>query len=129
MCSPRTLFLCSLLAVLPFGPAAQASLRLDLVTTFAGCVGRFSALMEHQWLMSDPAADQTEAERRAMLGLIEAILPADEARHAMHLRLIAKAAHARLLQRATFNDDPEDATWALTRAEAEIGQCRALMLI
>ena len=49
-------------------------------------------------------------------------------REVLHVRLTTKVAHARLLQRAAFNDDPDDATWALTRAEAEIGQCRALML-
>jgi hypothetical protein len=128
MRSLRTLLLSSLLVALPLVPAARANTGSDLVTTFAGCVGRFSALMEHQWLFSDPAADQTEAERSAMIGLMEAILPAEEASQAMHVRLTSKVAHARLLRRAAFNADSEDATWAVARAEAEIGQCRALML-
>ena len=128
MRSLRTLLLSSLLAALPLVPAARANTGSDLVTTFAGCVGRFSALMEHQWLFSDPDAYQTEAERSAMIGLMEAILPAEEASQAMHVRLTSKVAHARLLRRAAFNADSEDATWAVARAEAEIGQCRALML-
>ncbi|MGI3184837.1 hypothetical protein [Nioella aestuarii] len=128
MRSLRTILLPLLLAALPFAPAARAFSSLDLVTTFAGCVGRFSALMEHQWLFSDPGADQTEAERDAMVSLMDAILTETDTRQAMHVRLMSKAAHTQLLRRAVFNEDTEDATWALMRAEAEIGQCRALML-
>lgn len=123
-----TFLLPLVLAALPYATAARAFTSLDLVSTFAGCVGRFSALVEHQWLFSDPDADRTEAERDAMVSLMEAIMTEAEMRQAMHVRLMSKAAHAGLLRRATFNDDIQDATWALGRAEAEIGQCRALML-
>jgi hypothetical protein len=109
-------------------PPAPANTLIELSHTFAACVGRLSAQMEFQWLLSDPEADRTEAHRGAMIDLLEAVTPAEAARQALHVRLVAKQAHARLLTRAHFNDDPQDATWAATRAETEIGYCLSMML-
>ncbi len=108
------------------GPAAAGGLG-ELTMTFAHCTGRLSALMEHQWLIgADPEA--TEAERAAMITLLDAVTPPDAAQNALAARIEAKHAQARLLARAVFNDDPRDATWAADRAEEQIGACRALIL-
>jgi len=112
-------------AAFPSGPLGAAP---DIFWTFAGCTGRLSALMEHQWLMSDPASDRTKAQRAAMITLLEATTPAEQLRPALSRRIQAKEAQARLLTRATFNDDPDDADWALRRSEAEIAACVGLLL-
>ena len=78
--------------------------------------------------MSDPASDRTEDQRAAMLSLVEAIMTPDQGRDVLTWRIDAKQAHAVLLSRATFNDNPADATWALQRAEAELAACTGLLL-
>ncbi len=99
----------------------------DLTRTFATCAGRLSAEMEHQWLMSDPAANTTASRRDTMLSLLEAVMPPDAGSQALNWRIDAKQAQNVLLTRATFNDDPADALWAHTRAETEIAACTGLL--
>lgn len=95
---------------------------------FANCTGRLSAQMEHQWLINDANADRTKAHRAAMLALLEATMPADRGRDVLARRIEAKQAQAVLLTRATFNNDADDAQWALRRAEMEISQCVGMLL-
>ncbi len=114
-----------LLGLLPVAPAFAYD---DPLRTFASCAGRLSAEMEHQWLMSDPASDRTEAQRAAMISLIDAIMAPGQGRDVLHWRIDAKQAHAVLLTRATFNDDEDDAAWALARAEAQLAACTGLLL-
>ena len=120
----RTIGFC----LLGFLPAAPAFAHDDPLQTFASCAGRLSAEMEHQWLMSDPATDRTEAQRASMLSLVEAIMTPDQGRDVLTWRIDAKQAHAVLLTRATFNDDADDAAWALNRAEAYLAACTGLLL-
>lgn len=124
MSSLRTVIAGFALGLFSFPALAGA----DPLHTFASCAGRLSATMEHQWLMSDPASDRTEAQRAAMLSLIDAIMTPDQGRDVLAWRIDAKQAHAVLLTRATFNDNPADATWALRRAEAELAACTGLLL-
>ena len=115
----------SVLSLLPSGAAFAHDNPLH---TFASCAGRLSAVMEHQWLMSDPNADRTEDQRAAMLSLVDAIMAPDQGRDVLAWRIEAKQAHAVLLTRATFNADSEDATWALQRAQRELAACTGLLL-
>lgn len=124
MSAVRTIFL----LILCLTATRPASAREDLLYTFATCAGRFSALMEHQWLMSDPAADITEAERARMISILEAIVTPETEAHTLNIRIDAKVALATLLTRAAFNRDARDSVWATRRAETLIGTCRALML-
>lgn len=117
----------AILAILPAAPAGQAAAGQDVVRIFASCAGRFSAQMEHEWLLSDPAADRTGAERDRMIGLLET-LTAPGVGRALDLRIEAKQAQTALLTRATFNRDRGDAHWARQRAETEIAACRSLLL-
>ena len=109
------------------GPPAFA-LDENPLDLFAGCAGRLSALMEHQWLLGDANAETTERQRESVLELLEATLQPGEERHALALRISAKHAHAVLLTRATFNEDPDDAAWAADQAAIQIGTCQAFLL-
>ena len=121
----KTLFAGLALVASLAGPASAGD---DILWTFAPCTGRLSAQMEHQWLISDPAADRTRSQRAAMISLLHATTPPDRGRDVLARRINAKQAQAVLLTRAPFNDDPEDANWALRRAEAEISACVGLLL-
>ena len=99
----------------------------DLTRTFAACAGRLSAVMEHQWLMADPAANVTETRRETMISLLDAVANPGDGRQVLNWRIDAKQAQSVLLTRATFNDDPADAHWAQTRAETEIAICTGLL--
>lgn len=121
----KTLFAALSLAAATAGPLRAGQ---DMHWTFADCAGRLSALMEHQWLMGDPRADQTKAQRAAMIGLMEATMPPHEGREVLARRIEAKQAQAVLLTRATFNRDSADADWALRRAEMQISACVGLLL-
>ena len=93
----------------------------------AGCTGRLSAQMEHQWLMGR-SGDDARDRRGAMLDILDAMITPDTGRQVLARRIEAKYAQSRLLQRAEFNDDPKDANRARTRAEIEIANCTALLL-
>jgi len=109
-------------------PAGALAMPQDPLKTFAACAGRLSATMEYQWLMSDPTSDRTEAQRSAMLSLVDAIMAPDDGGHVLAWRIEAKQAHAVLLTRATFNPDTTDAAWALEQAEMHLAQCTGLLL-
>ena len=91
--------------------AQSADLRL-----FATCAGRLSALMEHQWLLSDPASDQTARQRKSMLSLVAAMAGPDAAR-ALNWRIEAKAAQASLLARARFGTNEATAARSAQRSD------------
>ena len=115
----------SVLSLLSAGTALANDTPLH---TFASCAGRLSAVMEHQWLMRDPASEQTKERRATMLALVDAIMAPEQDRDVLTWRVDAKQAHAVLLTRATFNTDRADAAWALRRAEAELAACTGLLL-
>lgn len=97
------------------------------MSDFATCAGRFSAELEHAWLMSDEQADEIERSRHMFIDLLNAAIPSEQSRHALHLRIEAKVAHASLLTQATFSRDQERALWAVRRAEAEIAYCNGFL--
>ncbi len=94
---------------------------------FASCTGRLSAQLEHAWLVGTPS-EEIQAQRQAMVTLLEAVMTPDRGRQVLAIRIDAKHAQAALLTRATFNDDAEDAEWALRRAEVEVAHCASLLL-
>ncbi|MEM9707402.1 MAG: hypothetical protein AAF871_01310 [Pseudomonadota bacterium] len=122
------IFLCGILV----GPAATLPLpsqSTDLLhRTFAACVGRYSAEVEHSWLL--PRRDQSryESQRSAFLSLLDAVTP-DALRPAtLNHRIDAKMAHAALLNSALFSLDARQAEWAQRRAAEEIQLCSMLLL-
>lgn len=100
----------------------------DPVRFFATCAGQLSAQMEFQWLMQDPAADQTRQFRATMLELLQAVAPRDPGPELLSWRINAKMAHAALLRRAEFGSRPDDAAWARARAAAAIRTCTGLLI-
>lgn len=95
---------------------------------FAACAGRLSAEMEHQWLMSDPRADETEERREQMIALVQAVTPEGLEARMLNLRIEAKYAHRTLLNRASFSDNEREARWATALAKSEVSQCIGMLL-
>lgn len=100
----------------------------DPLYRFATCTGRLSAMVEHQWLMSDPKSDATAALRDDMVQLMDAAMADGQAQQAMAWRLEAKVAAAALLRRAAFGQDPALARWSQRRAVELVDGCRAIIL-
>ena len=99
-----------------------------LSTTFAYCAGRFSAELEHAWLMRDPDADRIHYNRRQFLELLDATAPVDQHNRLLALRVDAKVAHAALLSTAVFSGNSDRAHWAAARAQSEISICLGFLL-
>ena len=100
----------------------------DLIAVMASCTGRLSALMEYQWLVQDPASEDTKIKRDEMAALLQAVTPPGEDVRAMALRLDAKQSQAALLQAARFGTDHARSGWARQRAAHLLGTCAALLV-
>ncbi|MCA0869740.1 hypothetical protein LCL97_02785 [Seohaeicola saemankumensis] len=100
----------------------------DLVSTFATCTGRLSALMEHQWLMDTSRADDTRDRRARMIDLLEAVTPPGQGRAVLARRIEAKFALAELLTRASFGSDRDEAERAGALVEIHVAACNSLLL-
>lgn len=118
----------TLLFALLMSPGMAAAGTDPLVSTFATCTGQLSALMEHQWLLSDANADATQARRGRMEALLFSVMAPGTGEQVLARRIDAKFAMARLLTRVSFNQDPADATRAAQRVEVQIAACDALLL-
>lgn len=117
-----------LLVVLTTFPMPVRALESSIVSDFAVCAGRFSAELEHAWLVHDDRAGEIERRRLLFIELIDASIPPERRRHTLNLRVGAKAAHASLLTQGTFSQDRALALWAVRRAEDEIAYCRSFLL-
>ncbi len=106
----------ALAVLLPVPAAAEDPLRL-----IPDCAGRYSATVEHLWLVDGAAADRAALRRGQFLDLIAA-LPGDD-RAALHRRVEAKAAQRALLDRGLFGPDPG----ATRRAMALLAVCDRLL--
>ncbi|MEO1734416.1 MAG: hypothetical protein AAFR45_12435, partial [Pseudomonadota bacterium] len=105
-----------------------SAVQHETLRFFATCTGRLSALMEHQWLMDGPASDHTKAQREALIEIIDAILPPDLGPQVLTWRIEAKMAHAVLLTRATFGENPKDTAYARKLATRHVAECNAALL-
>lgn len=122
------LVLICLLGLTGVAPRGVQAGQMDTVTrTFATCTGRLSALMEHQWLLSDGAADTTRAQRAMMIDLLQAAMPRGTEREALALRIEAKQAQHNLLMQASFGQDRPAARQAAARALQLLRGCTALI--
>lgn len=115
-----------ILGVFVAAPAIAA--RDDIAHTFATCAGRLSAEVEHAWLMSDPRADDLQAQRVQLQELVRAIAVRDRARHLFHAQIDAKMAHAVLLQAASFSGDTRHKQLAKRHAIVRLAACQGLLL-
>ena len=93
------------LTAMAVGFSAGPAMADPLLRDFAVCTGRFSALVEHQWLVDGPASDASAGVRDNLWALVEAVAEPGEAATAMNWRIEAKVAHKALLDRAWFAKD------------------------
>jgi hypothetical protein len=110
------------------GPAL-ADLPDGTLPLFATCLGQQSALMEHAWLLGEDG-DAARRLRDEYAALLEAAQPADvqTAAFLRDTRIRAKHALARLLQRASLHDDPEQRRRARAQIRLRLRPCDALRL-
>ncbi|MEM1237160.1 MAG: hypothetical protein AAGI10_09335 [Pseudomonadota bacterium] len=108
-----------------FGSQAQAGDAL--YKTFAGCAARYSATMEHAWLMGNDAAKYKE-HRLTFLSLLDATLPPERGAEALNHRVAVKMAQATLLTAASFSDNTDKAERAKILSEQYLAQCERLLL-
>jgi hypothetical protein len=101
------------------GPASAD----PLLREFAVCAGRYSALVEHQWLVDGPASEVSAGTRDSLLALVEAVEGPGMAAIVMGWRVEAKAGQRALLQRAYLAQDVE----AGKRASELLQACAALV--
>lgn len=123
----------ALIVALPALPNLASATTLPIsaheqLRFFATCAGRLSAEMEHQWLFDGAASERTEATRQTVIDVLDAMMPPERGREVLNLRIEAKMAHAALLTRATFNQDPHDARWAARVAARNSAACEAVLL-
>ncbi len=124
MSSLKTLLLAGV--ILPLSAPVFASGPLHYV--FAECVGRFSAEMEHAWLLGDTEADAYQDRRETFIALMEATMPTEAARDVLAYRIDNKIAHAALLTAASFGQDDKRAQRAKIIAQSYRKSCERLLL-
>ncbi len=108
--------------------SAGAQAAEPLFETFAACAGRFSAQLEHAWLMGEGDFSETSHRRAQFVNLVDAATTHDQKRRALEVRIDAKMAHAQVLTRATFSISPEQQVWAARRAASNLQICTDLLL-
>ncbi len=100
----------------------------ELLYQFASCTGRFSALVEHQWMFDGDASEITIKEMQAMASIVDAILAADQGRRALNWRIEAKVAYRHLLSLTVFGPQTRGQIALKLRADRMLSDCRALLL-
>ncbi len=96
----------TILAALAVGFVAGSPATADpLLRDFSICAGRYSALVEHQWLVDGPASEISASLRDSLLALVDAVAEPGDASTALSWRIEAKVAQAGLLSRAYFAQD------------------------
>lgn len=126
MGSMKTILVATALASALTGPLQ--ALENNALQTFATCVGRLSAVMEHQWMFDGPASDRTKVQRAHLLDLVEAVMEPQQAAEVLHWRISGKQAQSVLLTRSVFNSDADDAAWARAMALDFEQSCTGLLL-
>lgn len=119
-------FLCVLQATLLFSASTQA--QEGIAQTFAGCLGRTSAELEHAWLLGTPNADALQTQYIAFGDLLQASQPPDDARNILKYRIEVKMAHASLLTNASFEQNEKRAVRSRYLAARHMSACQTLLL-
>ncbi|WP_299605491.1 hypothetical protein [uncultured Tateyamaria sp.] len=119
--------MCAAFVVMATG-ITQAAANNDIAFSFAECAGRFSAEMEHAWLLNDPVAQVYEQDRASFVSLTDASLAPGQGRAILGHRVEVKLAHAALLQQASFGTRADRAKTARHVANTHLATCRTLLL-
>ena len=118
---------CSLSVSATQSPALPSSDDAQL-QFFAVCAGRLSATMEHQSLFDGSATENTMAQHRSVVEMIDAILPEGRGKDVRNWQLRAKVAHSGLLTRATFSTDQRISREAKRLAGLYLAECTEVLL-
>lgn len=121
----RTL-LCA--ATLSLSTAFGALADVSLAQVFASCAGRYSAEMQHAWLVDGSQAAEFKGKRDVFVSLTEASASNEAVSQLLNNRIEAKHAHAQLLTTAQFQTDRRRANAAMRMASHHISACRQLLL-
>jgi hypothetical protein len=103
--------------------AAQSS-NLQLI---AGCTGRLSAQMEQEWSTDTHTSNHTKRSRNAMADVLAAMITRADGDAALAIRIQAKHAHRRLLQRGAQAEEQTERARAVRLAAMHVRQCLALL--
>ncbi|EPX82211.1 hypothetical protein [Salipiger mucosus] len=131
---PLALLLC--LAAFPRSGSAARDDRAGIATEYAVCTGRFAAMAQHDRMRRDPRHDAAEMRRDWMRALLDAtrsdlIARADDdgalARRFLLARSRAARAQARLLNTASYDEDPRRARMARATAMRHLRACHGLL--
>jgi hypothetical protein len=100
---------------------------------FAACAGRYSAEVEHRWLLAPTESAEPEARRDAFVALLDAVMDDALARGlpphmAMATRIEEKAVQAALLQRAAFHPEPVVSEISRIAAARRLAACGVWLL-
>ena len=74
------------------------------------------------------ASERTKDQRAAVLELVSAVMEPDQGHDVLSWRLAGKQAQYVLLTRGTFNENPDDAAWAMSQAERFAAECTGFLL-
>ncbi len=117
---------CGFASVL-FGLPALAG-PSDLTISMAGCAGRFSAELEHAWLMRDAQSAALNDQRAEFLAILDAITSPETKAAVLAHRIETKKAHAQLLSLATFGGDTRRSAWAKRHSQQLKNSCAEKLL-
>lgn len=113
-------------------PAAETVTPSDDSLMLAACRGRYTALLEHAWLMQHNV--EAVRMRRDLFAAMQAALLHDAPerfrleRHLLSFRIEQKRAAAHLLTTARFGTDDRRAHHALGRITQQLRQCDRLVI-
>ena len=122
----NSLFYLAVLFTAAFSSSSAA--EPTLLRDFATCTGRFSAEVEHSWLMESAEADHKEVLYENMAALLASVTSREDATQALSMRIDAKAAHAQLLLQAAFGWDAVQRASSKQRAAELLSACSSLIL-
>ncbi len=97
---------------------------------FATCTGRYSAVMEHAWLMGrhDPDAIASRADFEDLLMATAPFDAGFDGYAVLHTRIYSKHALARVLQQADLAPDERTQRRAKAQIAVALRPCRSLTL-
>ena len=121
--------------LLTFGSALQAAgtaTPSDEALTLAACQARYTAVLEHAWLMQGDI-EAAEMRRDLFAAMLGALMRAAPNRHSLERQLMThritqKHAAGALLETARFGTDPRRMRIALGLATRQLAACDRLLI-
>jgi len=124
--------LLGLVCLAPVPPAKAEPAPSDEAMTLAACRGRYTAVLEHAWLMNDNI-EAARMRRDLFAAMLDAQTRPDPNRHQLERQLLSqritqKQAMSHLLNNARFASDPRRAQHALKLVSQRLATCDRLVV-